>query len=528
MPETLFLALACTLVAALPLWVSGRKTLLNPAFFVFLMVLWSVSLKTLYLALFHAEPLRRGHDRVYLGAESADVLIAGALLLLAALTSYVGGFFLFGGRRPGFERLRRIAPELPPAGGRRAIAVLGLMALGAFLFYLAVAGETVVELGLSAKRFRPGDIGVDSRFEYWPYYFFKLALLSGSLAYVAVFFLAGAENRRQERSRRWIFGAVFLLALVLAHYASLRLFILLVLLQVALLVHYLRAHRLRVLVTTIASLTVASFVSITYFHRAQSAPEEQDAAPVVAAAPVAAGEPSPSEKSDEPAAATVADPGAVAETSPSEEEIGSSPAASDPTAPPEASRPRPKKRRLKLPSLVDLGRSLGRSSFDGRYFLDVAKVAHLAHAFPAREPYPGMRALLGRSGDDAGDNGSRATASLGKYLAVEVFEEPNNNIPAGYTGELYLSFGPPAVVLGFLALGAFHRWLLNLLADRRLPLMIACCLVVLIPNTTIVLLNSNLLAATVRSILDVGVIVIFWKLAELFAMRRSLSPRSSH
>jgi hypothetical protein len=154
---------------------------------------------------------------------------------------------------------------------------------------------------------------------------------------------------------------------------------------------------------------------------------------------------------------------------------------------------------------------LSGASLEGRYFLDVTKLAHIAHHFPAQRPHLAGGSLIGAvvpsfALDEEGDGDARLT--LDRYLGARVFDEPGNSVPAGFAGELYIDFGWAGVLVGFFLLGGFHRLLFNQLTRVRMPGLLVACAVVLIPNTTLILINSGIVPAMSRSVIGVGLLIL--------------------
>lgn len=427
------------LVACLPLVATRlRAPALNPASLVLLVVAWSPLAKSVAIAARarDAAPLLPG------GTSIGSFLSSGAALALAAMVAYSTGYLMFGHRTSGLTGLVGERVRSPGRRGTRTIVLLTSIAAGSFIAYLLGSGTEILSLPLSAKRFLPGDIGVASRFGYLPYYLFKVAMLSGSIAYAAAYVLFRSPSERDDRVHRALFAGVFLFALLLAHFASLRLFILIVLIEVGLLAVYLRERRRLPLVGGLAAVTILSFLAISAFYR--------------------------------PPVEVRGGPGSRAERGPLEN-------------PARASR-------------------FADGAFGGRYFMDVGKLSYLMAHFPDEHRY----ALgLGYLGPLAPTVTRRAVpGGMSSYVAREVLGEPLNSVPPGYAGELYLNFGWAGIVIGFLLLGVFHRAIFDLLMAPDTPAALGACLVLLIPSSTLLLLNSGLLAAASRATLDIGTFLL--------------------
>ena len=481
MSPTLLITFLATLVAGLPLLASRRASLLNPALYVFMIVASSLFLKAVYISLVHPSPTT-GHDRIYIGATSPDVFVAGALLGLTAVVAYTGGFLAIRRWTPTL-RLPERRSEGVGAWNAGAIIALAAFSLACFVIYLKTSDTQLFELPFSAKRFLPKRIGVPTRFQYPPYYFFKLSSLSGPAAFAAALLLFHTRPGRYERVFRWAAGFLFFLALLLAHFASLRLSILIVLGEIVLLALYTRQRRHVAIVSTFVLSTAVSFAVITFVHRI---PEPQSV--------VAVSEETPGDLARRP----VASPEGEATELP-QDSVEAAPGIAEEEAPPtkasRADRP-PVSAKVRI-------RTLGEAAFGGRYLLDLTKLAHLAHHFPRERDWLQGRSLVGGSIDANEDR-----VNLGRYIALAVFQEPENHIPAGYAGELYVNFGWSGVVAGFLILGLFHRLVFNYLVARPVSLLAKGFLILLIPATTLVLLNSGILPAAARCALDFGIVLI--------------------
>jgi len=451
------LAVTTAALAALPVWIGRRRVLLNPALLVLVIALWSPGLKTLYVAL-STPPVTPAE--LPGGATLAEFLTPGVLLALVAVMAYAASFAVVGRWTPTLRPSLLGRRHTPGRHERRSVAVLTFLAAAAFVGYLIAAGIDPFTWPLAAKRFLATDIGQETRFTYGPYYFFKAAMVSGSIAYASAYLLFRSPPGRGDRTQRFQFAIVFTFALFLSHFASLRLFILLVLVQLGVLMVYMRERRRAAFVAGFAALTVASFAAITFVHRlpALNVVAELEVEDTTGVAGKAGG------------------------------------------------------RRVRLGEGVPPAARLAGGAFGGRYFLDVGKLSHIAHHFPEEHPYAMGLGYLGFLDDDVA--GSRALpGGMSRYLAAQVLGEPYNSVPPGYAGELFMNFGWAGVVAGFLLLGAFHRLLYNYLTASSVSLAVGACLVLMIPSTTLVLLNSGLISATARAAIDLGVFLLvcpFW------------------
>ncbi len=483
MGQIVLIAVAAGIVSGLPLLVRTRKILVNPALFMFLIVAWSPLFKTLYIAV--TGP--RVSTDPFAGVSLARFLLGGAMLALVATVAYAGSFVVVGRRTlPGLfgPRWRHI----PGPYERRAVAVLTALCVLCFLGYLRTSGTEFFSLPFSAKRFLPGSIGVSTRFGYPPYYFFKAALVSGSVAYAAAYLLFRAPAGPSDRSYRALFAVVFTFALVVSHFASLRLFIVLVLVQIGILLYHVRDRRHTAFIGGFAVLTAASFVVISFVHRLPGSVDTFGSL-----------ESGDSVRSEDSTSGGRGGPGVRGRG------FGREAAEA-----------------VELRSGVQ---RLARGVFGGRYFMDIGKLSYVASYFPHEHPYAMGRGFVGFLNDpESVDGRSRALpGGMSKYLAAEVLGEPNNSVPPGYAGELYINFGWVGVVLGFLLLGAFHRVMFNYLTRPDLSLVAGACLVLLIPSSTLVLLNSGLVSAGSRAVIDLGVFLLvcpFW-------LRRRRAPATS-
>lgn len=507
-------ALACTTLALLPLVAYRERWPLNPALFVFLSVAWGFLLKALYIDLWRDRPRPIVHDQIYVGATSRDFLTVGAVLLLVATCAYVIGFFSIGRRT---FRFRTGGAASRPLSGyaRAAIISLALLCFAAFVAYLYTSGTNLLETPLSAKRFGAEDTGASSRFLYLPYYFFKLATFSSPLAYAIAFGLVVTTARKDRRFLGVAFAGVYTFALFLAHFASLRLVIGLLALQIALLLFRYRAAHLVRFMSAFALLTAASFAVITFVNRA---PRDINVVRQETLARRAR------EAARARQAAAPPDAGRSAETPPSTAAGPGIPRSGDRPAgtPPEPGAARGDGRPEGPPadegvgedaSPVDgAGNDMNFGPLEGRYFLDFTKLAHIAHYFPDRRAHllgGGMiRAVVPTRVSDDVAGGSALT--IDRYLAVEVFDEARNSVPPGYAGELYIDFGTTGLVLGFLFLGVFHRLLFNHLTLIRMPGYLVACAIILIPNTTVILLNTGVLPAASACAIGIGMVSLVW------------------
>lgn len=512
----LFGSLLVVIAATTPLLVARRSVLLNPATYVFLIVLWSPIGKSLYVWLLRPGPSASGHDPLYVSASSPDFIGVGIWMVCAGLAAYAFGFVVVGKHIVGFTAAPKSFVLPTRALSRRRLLLLTFVVLVSFAVYLGASGTDLLSWPFSAKRFDPRAMGVASRFEYVPYYFFKLALMSVSMAYAAALFLLDSHRGPGHFANRLLFGVIFVFGLTLTHFASLRMFVPLVLVQIALLVYYERAWRWVPFLGAFAVLTAASVVGITFVHRAIPPPARlttDTQAKRTMESPPELEEPGARMGSDRSVDARASD-------------------ASDTTSLDTTAREPRRRTRVDRPTPV-IGSSLQRltsAAFSGRYLMDVAKLAHIAEYFPSEREHLSIPGLVGLVGVDS-DPGALAAivpGSLDRYLAREVFKEPNNSVPPGYLGELYISFGWVGIAGGFGLLGIFHRGLFHCLTERALPPQFAACLVLLIPVTTIVLLNSGLVSTLARAAIDLGVLLFVFPPPGLAGRLRRRLVRASH
>lgn len=158
--------------------------------------------------------------------------------------------------------------------------------------------------------------------------------------------------------------------------------------------------------------------------------------------------------------------------------------------------------------------------------MDIGKTAHLAQYFPQEAPHHLGASLLGTLPSSQPDV-VQSDRSFGNYLARAVFHEPDNNISVGLLGESYVNFGYLGVVLSFVALGAFHRLLFNHLHAPDVPVLVAVALVALIPATSALLLNSGIVPAGWRSMIDIAVLLAIWIPGARSNYRSSIDGSSS-
>lgn len=507
-------SLLVVIAAATPVLVARRRVFLNPATYVLLIVFWSPVGKSLYVWLLRPGPNAAGHDPLYVSASSPDFISVGIWMVWAGLFAYACGFVSVGRHVAGFAAVPRSFGLPPRALSRRRLMLLTLVTLVSFAVYLGASGTDLLSWPLSTKRFDPRVIGVASRFEYLPYYFFKFALTSVSLAYAAAFFLVHPHRGPDRFANRFLFGVIFVFGLGLTHFASLRMFVPLALLQIGILVYYERARRWVPFLGAFALLTAASVVGITFVDRAIPPPARLT--------------------TDIPPATSLDARSDAEEPNARVGSAGSSgPRASDDsrTTPLLDTNDGERGRRVLggLTPPVGTLKRLTSAAFSGRYFMDVAKLAHIASYFPSERDYlsiPGLVGVVG-DGDDRAAPEEIIPGSLDRYLAREVFQEPDNSVPAGYLGELYISFGWLGIVGGFGLLGVFHRGLFHYLTERVLPPQFAACLVLLIPTTTIVLLNSGLVSAVARAVIDLGILLFVFPPPDLVGPFRRRLARAS-
>ena len=515
--------------ASLPLLVSRRHSLLNPATYVWLMVLGSVFSKSWYIWLLHPQPID-GRDKIFKGAASADFFVPGAVLVCVALAAYAAGFLATPAKRfdiPDWLNTVRISS----CWAYGLLFGLTLLSVLAFAVYLHLTDISLLEPPFSDKRFHYRKMGAETRFHFLPYYFFKLAMTSGSVAFAAALLLFHATGRAQTRLYRIAFAVSFSFTLVLAHFASLRLLTLVLVLAVLLLAFKSRSRGNFAFVGVVTAMTLASFVLITFVHRVppsdgvivafepvepeqdtpvaelrEGEPKELDDATRSSTPEISEETSAPGEEDSEsvPPVATAPSSSDMPETE-GQNSVASSP--SEPVQTTEATARGESLERLEDAGLVKLTRrqrSFGEKVFGGRYFFDFTKLAHLAHHFPERNGYQLGATFFGGQ-IDAGDG---AVYSPNRYIAEAIYHEVRNNVPPGFAGELYLNFGWTGVVLGFLFLGALHRVIFSGLRHQDLPLALEGGLIIIIPASTLVLINSGLSPAISRCVIDIGVLVL--------------------
>lgn len=458
------LSIVALVFASLPLLVSRRHSLLNPATYIWLMVLGSVFAKGWYITLLHPQPID-GRDTIFRSVSSPEFFVVGLALILVAIAAYVAGFFVHTRKIP----VPRTSSNEVPSRRWMYCSLFCLLALciASFFVYLHLSGTSLFEPPFSEKRFQLFEIGATSRFRYLPYYFFKLALTSGSVAFVAALLLF----RTSERRAAWVFRTAFVGSLAfylsIGHFASLRMGALAAVMLVFLLAVKARNRRDLPFVVGVALVTMASLVLITFVYRAP--PRE---GVIVHPTPATAIDSETTDRAREP--------------------------------------------------IVRRKRSLGESAFGGRYFFDFAKLAHLAHHVPDRHGY-----LLGRAWLGGGLEEEGTTYPADRYLAEVIYGEERNSVPPGFAGELFLNFGWAGVAMGFLLLGIFHRVVFEALRRPGLPMEFDGVLVATIPATTLVLINSGLIPALSRLAIDLLILALVCLPGRLWFLRRSRSAAGS-
>lgn len=253
------LSILCVLLACLPLLRTRRDLLLvDPALYVLAIVMWSPLLKVVSLALAD-QPA------------TDDRVTPGLLLVLVGTAGYTTASLATG--RSGGRWLGDLAERLTSKFSHRSISLprpllwlAGLLLLS-FLVYLELSDIRFFAMPFSEKRFNPTDIGVGSRFDYLPYYFFKVSLLSSPVAFAATLLFASSRGVADARRLGFWSTLFFLFTLTIAYFASLRLFVLITLLQIVLLALFHRQRRLIKLALAFTALTVLSFAAITLVHR---------------------------------------------------------------------------------------------------------------------------------------------------------------------------------------------------------------------------------------------------------------------
>ncbi len=158
--------------------------------------------------------------------------------------------------------------------------------------------------------------------------------------------------------------------------------------------------------------------------------------------------------------------------------------------------------------------SVGRAAtefYEYRYFVDVPKIKQIILAYDKELPF-----FYGRSFYEVFLNSlpvfmyerSVDNRRVGKELANEVFDEPNNDVPPGYLGELYINFGYAGIALGFLLLGFFHNTIERGMYQGR-SLLLLLVYIFLITRTSFLLINSDFSKSFTKVLFDVVTILPF-------------------
>lgn len=500
------------MVAFVPLSLSLRKVLLSPAFLVFVVVGFSVTLKTLYVVILRRSPYPDGHDPLYVLEPSPGFLVSGLTFILVILAGYGVGYLLPGERRFRAWRGRRIVGSRPIAltRGRAAIGSLLICCVVAFVAYLTLSETQFLESPFSQKRFQPFQTGVMHRYQYLPYYFFKVAMTVASLGYAAAMLLVYSSSRSEERRTAYLLIAVFMFMLLVGHFASLRLYLLMALAQVLMLLFYYASPSRLMTGALLTLLTMGSFASITFAYRSPVPREETIArAETPSIAPPKAAQDTGHDQEEprvtSPRTAPTATEGSVI---PSSERVpppeDASPQPAEPPPPEPKTQPVRKERREE---------HIARTLFSGRYFLDAAKLSHIVRHFPEKHEFFRGRLLFGGSVEVDPVHPSETgplEVGLSRFLAREVFRERSNSVPGGFAGELYANFGWVGGLVGFVLVGSLHRVIYNHLAAGAASVFNAAVLIVIGLSTTLVLLNSGILATVSRMTIDLMVLTLVW------------------
>ena len=480
---SMIVASLAILVLFIPFMVhSNMRILTNPVTYVFAIVAYSLILKVIYVALIH-EPQYHPTDRVMVGETELRFLWDGVLVIASGVGGYLAGYLIAD---------RAHAPQHPP---RRPVdvplprSIVPALALGvfvcaiAFAIFVSVGAHSLTEMPLSAKRFPITHTSL-ARFGMADYYFLKAALMILPISTLAAWTIHKHDGGNWQ-VRILIFVLAFVLASAFTAFASLRLVLVLTAIQV-LVVFSLRRGRHR--------WALMAFVVIVTGAQLQFVTEARNSGASTATATTA-----PSDNSNELPVPSTATPGA------------------------------------------HWGYGVAVALLEGRYFMDVAKLAHVARHFPSQHDFLGLSVISGVTvpmpaqlsdvmpgrperenwrrdwgGDPWIAPGEEVHLTLPRYIALYVYGERGNEITSGFAGWLYISFGITGVIVGFIALGAVHR----VMADRMhgsLDSLGGLIAMMAFPTMTLLILNSEGQSVLGRLTTDIIIIPLVLVAAKIIA-----------
>lgn len=142
----------------------------------------------------------------------------------------------------------------------------------------------------------------------------------------------------------------------------------------------------------------------------------------------------------------------------------------------------------------------------GGYFIDVLKTSHIIKAVPTDFGYLHGQSLVGWLFAPVPRSvwpNKPLFMNLPPILSTLIYSQPHNNIPPGIVAELYLNFGWLGVVFGMLLLGIFLRFSFNYYVRYKNSIFVQTIYVLVITRFTIILFNSSMGAAILKTIIDV-------------------------
>jgi hypothetical protein len=542
----LLLALLALVVVLVPVLQDPRLIFANPAAYFFLALLWGGLFKGLYIAVLRQEPfteeaLAGRNDRIFINADGVEALLPGYWLLLLAAVAYALAFVILCRIQKSEYTDFRSRAALRFTHSKRVIwwvcAAVSASLISLAIYFLT-SNVDLSETGLSAKRFLPTSTGNKHYLSYYPYYFFKLSLMLAPLSVLTFAYFTVHRDSNDSGKLFAVFLTAFALAVMVSFYASLRLPILVLLLQLFLISKFLQDRWWTKGTIATVPIIVICFVMMTFVvrpsgylaERAGTNFEEMDSnfstkmdgdfntkmdgdfnnlstkkrrrhQLPIAGCPAAA---------SRSAALKKAPAGDAQSPSQSNSEATSEDV---------------------WPKLICKVSRKAFIAFEGRYFLDATKLAHIYTGMQNDVPlvWGASFFYLPLWTGSLPENWKEVNGrSVGRHLALNVFnftpDRPGGVAP-GYAGELILNFGLIGLVAGMLLLGALHALVFQLLRFSVLSsaeLMVAASF---IAHSTIVLLNSGFLPAAGNAILQLASFMILVRL-QWFSATKDTVPNS--
>ena len=161
--------------------------------------------------------------------------------------------------------------------------------------------------------------------------------------------------------------------------------------------------------------------------------------------------------------------------------------------------------------------------FQGRYFTDVIKTAHIIRNVPSKMGYLNGQSLIGWLFTPIPTSlwpDKPLFIQVPPILANVIFGELYNNVPPGIIAELYLNFGWLGIIVGMFAVGYLLRFMFNTVKTNPNIVIIQFVYAMVMVRFTVILFNTSLGTAMLKSIIDiVPLIIVFW-----FVRKREASP----